>query len=119
MPVPVDLSKLTNVVKNDVVKKTEYNAKIKNVEDKIPDISTLATRTNLNTKINEIKNEIPSVSGLATTSALTAVENKVPSVSNLVMKTDYDTKVKEIEKKITDHKHDEYITTPKFRKISC
>ena len=32
---PVDLSKLNNVVKNDVVKKTEYNAKIKNIEDKI------------------------------------------------------------------------------------
>ena len=27
----VDLSKLSNVVKNDVVKKTEYNAKIKNI----------------------------------------------------------------------------------------
>ena len=26
---PADLSKLSNVVKNDVVKKTEYNAKIK------------------------------------------------------------------------------------------
>ena len=32
---PVDLSKLNNVVKNDVAKKTEYNAKIKNIEDKI------------------------------------------------------------------------------------
>ena len=29
VPVPVDLSKLSNVVKNDFVKKTEYNAKIK------------------------------------------------------------------------------------------
>ena len=29
VPVPVDLTKLTNVVKNEVVKKTEYNAKIK------------------------------------------------------------------------------------------
>ena len=38
-PVPVDLSKLTNVVKNEVVKKTKYNAKIKNIEDKIPDIT--------------------------------------------------------------------------------
>ena len=27
--VPIDLSKITNVVKNEVVKKTEYNAKIK------------------------------------------------------------------------------------------
>ena len=29
VPVTVDLSKLSNVVKNDVIKKTEYNAKIK------------------------------------------------------------------------------------------
>ena len=38
-PVPVDLSKLSNVVKNDVVKNTEYNVKIKNTEDKIADIT--------------------------------------------------------------------------------
>ena len=46
--VSVDLSKLINVVKNDVVKKDVYNAKIKNVEDKIPDIANLATKTTLN-----------------------------------------------------------------------
>ena len=40
-------------------------------------------------------------------------------VSNLVIKIDYDTKVKEIEKKITDHKHDEYITTPEFNKLTA
>ena len=39
-------------VNNEVVKKTEYDAKIKNIEDKIPDISNLATKSNLNTKIN-------------------------------------------------------------------
>ena len=38
-PVPFDLSKLSNIVKCEVVKKTEHNAKIKNVEDKIPYIS--------------------------------------------------------------------------------
>ena len=32
-------------------------------------------------------------------------------------KTDYNTKVKEIENKLTDHKHDEYITTPEFNKL--
>ena len=31
LPVPVDLSKLSVVVKNDVVKKDEYNTKIKNI----------------------------------------------------------------------------------------
>ena len=78
----------------------------------MPYISNLATKTIPNTKINEVKNEISSITGLATTSALTAVENKIPSVSNLVKKTDYDTKVSKIEKKLTDQKHDKYITSP-------
>ena len=45
VPVPVDLSKLSDVVKNDVVKKDVYDAKIKNIEDKILDITNLATNT--------------------------------------------------------------------------
>ena len=53
--VPADLSKLSNAVKNEVVKKTGYNTKIKNIEDKIHDISNLATKTILNAKINEVK----------------------------------------------------------------
>ena len=73
---PADLSKLNNVVKKEVVKKTEYNAKIKNIEDKIPDITNLAIKTILQTKINQVKAQIPSISGLATTSALTTVEIK-------------------------------------------
>ena len=84
LPVPVHLSKLSNVVKNDALKKTEYNVKIKNIEDKRPDITNLATI--INTKINGVKTEIPSITGLATNSALTVVENKVPNVSNLVKK---------------------------------
>ena len=75
------------MVKNDVVKKTEHNAKIKNIEDKIPDIINLATKTTLNAKINEVKANISSVTNLATITALTAVEDKIP-VSNLVKKTD-------------------------------
>ena len=39
VPVRADLSKLNGVVKNDVVKKTEYIAKIKVIEDKRPDIT--------------------------------------------------------------------------------
>ena len=39
VPVLVDLSKLSNVFKKDV-----YNAKIKNIEDEIPDITNLATK---------------------------------------------------------------------------
>ena len=49
MPVPVDLSKSSDVVKNDVVKKTDYDAKITKIENKIPDINNSATKTALNT----------------------------------------------------------------------
>ena len=87
IPILVKLSELSDVVKNDVVKKDAYNAKIKNIEDKIADITNVATIV-LNTKINEVKSEIPNITNLATTSALAAVENKIPSVSNLVKKTD-------------------------------
>ena len=62
---------------------------------------------------------MPSISGLATTSVLTAVENKIPSVSNLVKKSHYNTKISELEKKLTDHKHDKYITTPEFNKLTA
>ena len=33
-------------------------------------------------------------------------------------KSDYDTKISDIEKKITDHNHDKYITTPKFNRLT-
>ena len=71
---PVDLSKLSNVVKNDV-KKTEYNTQVKNIEDEITDFTNLATKFTLNAKINEIKGEIPSITNLATTTALNAKIN--------------------------------------------
>ena len=81
----IDLSKLNDVVKNDVLKDA-YNAKIKIIEDKIPDITNLATKTNLHVKINEVKAETSSMNNLATTTttttALTAVENEIPNVSN-------------------------------------
>ena len=83
VPALVDLSKLCDVVKNDVIKK---DAKIKNIEDKIPDITNLATTTTLNAKINEVKNKILNITDLATTADLTAVENKIRNVSNLVKK---------------------------------
>ena len=53
---PVDLSKLSTVVKNDV-KKDIYNANIKNIEDKAPDITKLATTTTHNAKINEVEKQ--------------------------------------------------------------
>ena len=57
--------------------------RLKNIEDKKPDITNLAGKTILNTKINEVKTEILSISGLATTAA----ESKIPNVSSLVKKS--------------------------------
>ena len=115
---PVDLIKLSNIVKHDVVKKTEYNAKIKYIEDKIPDITNLTTKTTLNAKINEVKGEIPSITNLATNTAVPVVENKIPNVSNLVKKTDYNTNINERGKETTDDNRDKYITTPGFNKLT-
>ena len=119
VPGPVNLSKLSNVVENELVKKIEYNAKIKSIKDKIPGISNLASKTILNTKINEVKKDIPNITNLATISALTSVETKIPSVTNLFKKTDYDTKVSEIENNLTDHTSDKCITNPEFNKLSA
>ena len=43
-------------------------------------------------KITELENKIPDISNLATKTTLTSAENKIPSVSSLIKKTDYDTK---------------------------
>ena len=106
VPVPVDLSKLSDVVKNDVIKKADYNAKITEIENKIPDVTNLATKTSLNTvenkipdtgglvkktdynaKITEIEGKIPDISNLAIKTALNTVENKILVVSGLATKT--------------------------------
>ena len=54
VPVPVDLSKLSDLVKTDVVKKSVCNAEIRNTEDNIPDVTNLATNTTLNIKMDEV-----------------------------------------------------------------
>ena len=89
LPVPVDLSKLSDLVKNDVVKK---DAKIKHIDDKIPNITNLATNTTINTKVNEVKREISSITNLAANAALNAkineVKDKIPNTTNLATTTD-------------------------------
>ena len=72
VPVPVDLSKLSDVVKNYVVKKKEKNeydelvAKVNNI-----DTSGFVLKTNYDADKSEL-------------------ENKIPGTSGLVKKTDYD-----------------------------
>ena len=82
VPFPVDLSKLSDVVKNNIVEKNVYNAWVKNIEDDILEIFNFATNASLNAKINEVKGEVPSI----TNSDTITVENKTANVSNLVKK---------------------------------
>ena len=82
-PLPDDVSKLSNVVTNEVVKKTEFNDKITEIENKISDTSNLTEKTPLAT----VENKIPNISNLATKTQLTTVENKIPDISNLTTKT--------------------------------
>ena len=49
----------------------------------------------------------------------TAVENKIPDVRSLVKKRNYDTKIGEIQKKLTDHNHDKYVTTPEVNTLTA
>ena len=110
--VPVDLSKLSNVVKNDAVKKavydklvakvnnidtsdfvlkTNFNTKITGLENKIPNTSGLVKKTDCSSKVNEIEDKIPDISNLATKTELTTVENKISSITNLATKTELTT----------------------------
>ena len=70
-------------------------------------------------KLTELEKKIPDIINLATNTTLTTVENKIPDVSNLVKKTDYNTKVTEIENKLNNHNHDKYITTPEFNTLAA
>ena len=55
---PVDLSNSNNVVKNDVIKKTEYNELVKKVNNiSTTDTSNLFKKPNNQTKISEIENK--------------------------------------------------------------
>ena len=98
---PIDLSKPSNAVKNNVAKKTMYDklvAKVNNIdtsdfvlktkyqtdktelENTIPNVTDFVKKT----KLTELGNKIPVISNLAAKTALSTVENKIPSVSNLV-----------------------------------
>ena len=59
----------------------------------------MVQKTDFNSKVNEI------------------VQSK--KISNLVKKTDHNTKISNIEKKITDHSHKKYITTPEFNNLAA
>ena len=159
--VSIDLAKLSNAVKNDVVKKTEYDKlvngndnrnfvartkyekdgsdledKIDKIEKKIPDARNLVKKTDFNAKITEVEgkkpnirglatsfaltaveNKIPDISSLATTSALITVENKILDISNLVTKTDFDSKLKAISNRVTRNKAKDLLLDNELKKL--
>ena len=96
--VPAELAKLSNIVKNDVVKKTDYNTKVTSIESQIAGVTkntldnlgyitklkavdtnnfVLKTKlasdvTTLENKIDTVDKKIPNISGLATKTSLTS-----------------------------------------------
>ena len=80
------VAKVDNIDTSGLVKKTDYNTKITEIEHKIPGSGIFVKKTDYNTKITEIESKIPDISGLTTKTTLTTVENKIPSTSGLVKK---------------------------------
>ena len=107
---PDVLAKLSNVVKNEVVKKTDFSAdnyvtrtkfstdtnslddKIDKVEKKLPDISGLATRNDVTTLVNNSKNNIDIVK----------IKDyaKKTSLSGYMLTSTFNTKSTELENKM-------------------
>ena len=99
---PVDLSKLSYVLRNDVAKKTVYDKSVKididtsgfvlktkydtvktESKNKIPDTGRLVKKLDYNAEIIEIENKLISSSGLATNTALTTVNNKISRLTTV------------------------------------
>ena len=85
MPVRVDLSKPSDVVKNGVVKKAVYDKLVTKVNN--TDTSDFVLKTKYQTDTAEIENKIPTVTDFVKEAKLTELENKIPDISNLATKT--------------------------------
>ena len=76
---------MSDVVKNDVVKKTEYGklvAKVNNI-----DTSESVLKTQYQTDKTELGKKIPNVADFIKEAKLTELENKTLDISNLATKT--------------------------------
>ena len=109
---PDDLAKLSSVVKNEVVKKTDFSA------DNYVTRTKFSTDTNaLDDKIDKVDNKIPNVSNLATKSSVTILIRdlddridklkindyaKKTSLTNYMLTSDFNSKSTELENKIKD-----------------
>ena len=80
------VTKINKIDTRKFVLKTKYQTDKLELEKKILILVSLLKKTNCNNKIIEIENKIPNISGLARNTALTAVENKIRDVINWVKK---------------------------------
>ena len=79
-PVAADLSKLSDAVKNDAIKKTVSDklvAKLNNI-----DTSDFMLKSKYHTDKTELENKIPDVNNLVKKTKLTVLENKISAISN-------------------------------------
>ena len=72
------MSKLSDVVKNDVVKKTVYDKLVAEVDN--IDTSDFVLKTNYNSDKAELENKILNVSNLVKKTKLTELEKKIPDL---------------------------------------
>ena len=97
-----------------------FEYKNSEVQNKIPDTSSLVTATVLNTKFSEVENKTPDTSSLVTTTVLNTkiseVENKIPDTSSLVTTTVLSTKISEVDKILGNSK---YVTSQEFNKLTA
>ena len=80
---PIDLTKLSDVVKLMLLKRLYMVNWLKKL---MPLILENLLKNRLRSKIKDIEDRITDITNLATTAALTAVEDKVPNVNALVKK---------------------------------
>ena len=98
--VPEDLAKLSNVIKNDVIKKTDFSPLKTNVDG--IDVSKYVLKSTYDSKVGNLKLKIPDVSGLFPTTTfnskvtkiedkITTVDGKIPDISGLATKNSINT----------------------------
>ena len=83
-PVPVDLSKLSDVVKNDVVKKPVHDKLVSKVNN--IDTSEFVLKNKYQTDKAELAKKIPNANDYVKNTKLTELENKVLDISSLAKK---------------------------------
>ena len=106
MPLPADLSKLTDVVKNNVLKKTVYDKLVVKVNS--IDTSGFDLKTKYDADKAELEKKIIIAQSLHSKLVLIAnyiidnskLEKKIPDTIELVKKTDYNAKITEIQNKL-------------------